>query len=66
MPQDPKDVRAWVQARVDEAGEIGRARPADFTQKAWRDLCAELGVRSPKFSKVSTLEEALRAVAERA
>lgn len=58
--------RAWVQARVNEAGGIEKARPADFSQTAWRELCRHFGVRSPRFKQVSSLEDALRAVAERA
>ena len=64
MPGHQDDIRAWVQARVDEAGSVNDSRPADFTQKAWRQVCKELGV-SARGNKVSTLEEALKRLAER-
>ena len=60
-PEGQEAMRAWVIARVQEAGGIDAARPDNFTQKAWRALCHHLQVK-PK--KVSTLEDALRAVAE--
>lgn len=64
MPEHREDVRAWVQARVDEAGSISASRPSDFTQSAWRAVCKELGVAA-KPKKVNTLEEALKKLAER-
>ena len=64
MPQHRDDIRAWVQARVDEAGSIDDSRPADFTQAAWRAACKELGVTA-KPKKAATLEEALQRLAER-
>jgi hypothetical protein len=60
----PNDVRAWVQARVDEAGGVDASRPDGFTQKAWRDLCAHLEVSGGRYTKIRTLDAALKAVAE--
>ena len=63
--QDVEQLRAWVQARVDEAGNTDKARPKDeYTQDAWRELCAHLGVKvQPK--KARNLEEALEALRRR-
>ena len=64
MPTPKRDVHAWVQARVDEHGGVHAAKPDDFTRKAWEELCRHLGVTSPRFKKVRTLEDALKAVAD--
>lgn len=61
---DQERLRLYAQARVDDAGGVDAAKPDDFTQKSWRDLCSHLGVASPRRKKVRSLDEALRAVAE--
>ena len=66
MPESRNDAAcaAWVRARVTEAGTIDAAKPDDFTVQAWRKLCKHYGVSSVRLGRASTLEEALKKVAE--
>ena len=63
--QEQEQLRAHVQARVDETGSVDAARPVEeFTERAWRELCKHLGVVS-KPKKARNLEEALEALRRR-
>lgn len=62
---DEEQLRTWCQARVDESGSVDAARPVDdFTERAWRELCAHLDVKT-KPKKARNLEEALEALRRR-
>lgn len=63
MPEPKRDVHAWLQARVDEAGSVEASKPDGFTKRAWRDLCRHYNVR-PGGPKINSLEAALEAVAK--
>ena len=64
MPEHSKVDRAWVQARVNEAGTVDDARPDGITTKLWREVCKKLDVRPEK--PKSELEIALLKLVDRA
>lgn len=64
MAATPPINRAWVQARVDEYGQIEKACPQGVSRMLWRDICKKLGVSARH--KDASLEAALRALADSA
>jgi hypothetical protein len=63
-PSEEEKLRAYIEARVLEYGNIQASTPPEFTQRAWRDLCRHFGVTGAGPRKARTLEEALVRVAE--